>query len=464
MPGIRGRLLTPVIGSGYCVVTGVNRATPAVIRVLSISACGIANDNHNCGSTESGTPAALRFDPPLNLHLANPSDTNGKCRVVKDVSGNTFTLRACDGTTNLANNGVYSFGGQIAKGQFRTLSSLPSVYFDPALVACLTSTSAGGCAESSRAEYIALQSSIAKCPDLSVVQQDFHGSCTLAYALGWWAEGKPESSINRTRMIAGIMNNLPNPVAASDGSRDHKSGNIIASSYGDYTYEVYAPSFIKSLALAWSALTSKDRQTIEHYYMDDFDYTKGGHDYDGSKKGYGSYRTIPAGSTISYSGPGATTITGTRTDFASSDVGKLILLGFNTGGYARYFSISSVNAGAQTLTIGREIDSDLSGFSGSYAIADPWPDDGTNAGHFGRAMLNNYGMLCGSYPSAIACPDYGSGAGGTNLDQGNNHQVGRVSYHMLTALVLAATDLSSRQNGWLLTPCSSGITSCGPGR
>lgn len=450
-PGLAVDILTPVIGSGFCLVQSISAANPAVITVVDIARCGIANDDpvwvhgiRNTGSTNRSS---------INLHFVNSSDNLGGCRIVKSVgtggNPNSFTLRACDGTTNLANNGTYSAYGQIAKGQFRTIAAYPG-YYDATTLACLSDTSSTGCAYAARAEYTVMLAGKASCTDLSIEHEDDTSGCTLFYALGWVAEGKPSSSTNKTRLINGMTKGFWRPTAACDGSLDCLAGNITASSYGDYVYEVYAPSIEKILLLGWEALNSTQKASLERYFMDDFDYTKGGHDYDGSTKGYDVYRTLPGGSKVTYTTSSAS-ITGTGTDWTSGDIGKLLILG--GVGWGDQFGIAyKICAVASTTSMTLcKIPSNLfaGGTSVDYRMATLWPDDGTKLGYFGLAMLNNYGMMCGSYPAGPGCGDYGSGAGGTKLEPGNNHQVGRSVHHTLIALILATN--GSKRAAWLAT-------------
>ena len=449
--GAAVQLWTPVIGTGYCAVTGVSSANPAVVTVADIAHCGIANDDPVWVGEVNNTGGANYS--ALNIHMDGPTDFDGLCRVVKDVgiggNRNAFTLRKCDGTTNISNNGRYQFGGKIAKAQQRTMNDGPVAYFDGAagyVAKCLLDTSATGCANSARGEFAALQTRLTTYPDLSVTHTDVDLYRTLDYALAWWAEGKPESSENRTRMINGITRSLPIPTTACNGTVDCGYSN---SGYGDHPFEVIIPNFIMSFNLAWDALSPEQRQTLDNYLWNDFDFRKGGHDFTGSAKAFPAFKnTNPSGS-VSYAARSAE-VTGTNTAFTTQAVaGDLILLNYNDS-YARWFEIASI-ADDRHLTLTREVDANYGNGNGTgYRLATKWVDDGKQIGWLARGHANNYAVLCGgSLPDAPDCGDYGANAGGTGFDPLHNHQLGKSVYIMLMGLSSAAT--GSPRGQWVAT-------------
>jgi hypothetical protein len=440
-------LWTPVIGSGYCSVVAATNATPVRITVASISRCSVVENAtiwvqgvNNNGSSATRSSA--------NIHMEDASDSAGLCRVAKNVTGNRFDLYKCDGTTPVASNGIYAYGGQIALAQLRTLKDLPITWFDGAggyLANCLVNTGAGGCAQTGRPEYTKLLTTLAGLPSLAVPHHDYGGGAQLAAALGWWSENKPESSSNRTKLVNGLMNSLPVPTTACDGSTDC---SYSPSGYSDYAYEVYPPGFIPALNLGMAALSPGQKATLERYYLGDYPWTKGGHNYTGTTLAFPSFK--PATGTISFAA-GSTAISGAGTVFLTEVApGDYILLRYNES-YARWYSVASIESDT-ALTLARAVDSDLATGTGfGFRLAAPWADNGSDIGYLGWSHMNYYTMLCGAgLPDVTHCLDYSPGSGGNGLDAMHNHQLGRLSYLLTMALTWAATGISPRAE-WLAT-------------
>lgn len=125
-------------GTGYCRVTGVSTANPAIVTVSDMTRCGLANGDKVIIADVAGATG-------INIHLEDASDTNGICRTVASLSGNTFAVKACDGTTNVSGavhascsggqathqgNCAYIAGGRVGKATLQTLTDHPRIWLD----------------------------------------------------------------------------------------------------------------------------------------------------------------------------------------------------------------------------------------------------------------------------------------------------------------------------------------------
>lgn len=440
-------LWTPVIGTGYCTVSSATSATPIRITVANINRCNVTENStiwvqgiNNTGGTATRSAA--------NIHMEDATDRDGLCRVARNVSGNRFDLYKCDGVTAVVPNGTYAYGGQIALAQKRTLKNLPIAYFDGEggyVANCLMDTSPSGCANPSRGEWTRLQNTLSNLPDLTIPHLDFHGGFSASAAYGWWAQGKPSSSTYKTAMINSFMNSLPIPTPACDGTINC---GYSLSGYSDYVYEVYAPSMINALNLGWSALDESQKAMLERYYLGDFPWQKGGHNFTGTSMNFTSFK--PATGTITFAA-GSAAITGDGTSFLTQiNPNDYILIRYNES-YARWYPVGTI-ASDTSLTLRRPIDLDFGNGTGfTFRLAEGWRDNGSDIGYLGWSHMNSYTLLCGAgLPNTTSCADYSPGSGGVGLDNMHNHQMGRTSYMLLMALTWAGTGISPRGE-WLAT-------------
>lgn len=423
-------VFTVTIGLGDCEITDISGATPAVVTVSSISACNITANGQEIAILGAWNTGTLYSN--LNLHRANSSDTNGRCRVVAGLSGNTFQVKACDGTTNITNNGTYLNGGRVARGQFRTLNAN---LIRSAAIACLQDTSSTGCMHLSRLGKQALD--LITIPSLSAKHADNKGVWTMNAILRWYAAGKPSSGAERDLVREGLLNSLGYlfPVSACDGNNDCGQP---ASSYVDFAVEVYGSTPI-IIALGFEALSGAEQQQVADLILGDLPWTSGGFNYTGTTLSFPAFKSVP-GVTLSWNSTTTVTVTGGDPVAAGVVVGDWIDFS-PEGAFALWREVCAVNSSTITLCTAR------TGY-GSGSGTPKWAsarNPSTDVGWLGMVSASYYASLCGvPYPDGFPCPGYPPTSGSGGFEQFHNHNLGRINYPLNVFLALAPYDERAR--------------------
>ena len=433
-PAFSVDILTPVIGLPDCAITGISGATPAVVTVASTSACGIVNDallmirNARNGTGNSAVSA-------VNVHLENSADTNGFCRVAKSVTSTTFQVYACDGTTAVTNNGTWTHGGRVAKGQWRTLNARPRGAFTPTLEACLQSSSAGGCYEAGRTERVALDALLGTAPDLTKKHIDFDGTYGTHALLKWYADGKPGSGTYYDRVRNSLINSgrVYPTTACNTGVIDCGYGG---SGYADYATNLRTLTWQFLWQGGLDLLSAGERAALSDYIIADLDWTKGGENYTGTSLVFPPL--VTGTGTISWT-LGSAAVTGSGTSFTTeAPAGTWILLNSDQV-YPRWYQVSSVTDNTH-LTLHRVTSGDEATRSGAPFKLGADYVAGTHVGWVAIARIFYYDTTCApGYPTTTGCPDYGNyGSGG--FEPYHNHSIARLGGHLAMALAFAEED------------------------
>lgn len=440
-------ILIPIVESGLCTVTAVNGATPAQVTVVSTAQCGIVNGSllwingiNNTGSTATYSS--------LNIHTDTSTDYISLCRVAASVTGTTFTVKACDGSTNITNNGTYSQGGLVARGEWLNRKALPVGRFDGLggyLDLCVQSSASGGCYETGRVERTALVNVTISNTDLTIKHADQNAIDLANYTLRCAAAAYSAVNASCIQAKAGILNTYLIPSASCDLSST--GCNWGDSSYEDAAVELALDRYTTSLHQLFDRLlTTPEKDALVDYLLSDYPWTKGGHGYGASTAAFETFKT--ASGTVSFA-EGSTAITGSGTSFLSQvSVGDFIEVPFGAV-YTLMYPVAIVTDNTH-LTLGKAINIGMSTGSGAaYRIAKPWVTG--NMGYIGLSKTNGYTTLCGApLPVAPACVDYVVGSGGTfggqtRNDPWHNHEQGHLVPLFNLALALSHYNIKARR-------------------
>jgi hypothetical protein len=323
-------LRTP--GTNYCNVTGATNATPIVMTVDNASACGLSN-----GATIVVVDVAGNTSANIN------AQTNQLCREVSGVSGNTFNLLDCSGTS-VAGSGTYVAGsGRLGLATAYALKAPPIVWLDGAggtLTTAQSNTAANGRANTNNPAYNALVTA----------SNNFTG----AYGSNWGADAPGANQVplsggenaglywlatGNTTALAAAVWDIANvdQFAIPMCDTSHRQCNQADGNYRwDYA-SMQGPQVAQLYSLVSSQLTTAQKQFFLAWALNDQSYTAGGFDVPNSHSamtftnGTGQVSTLTNGSTA---------VVGTGTSFTSYSAGDYII--FPTGGYPKYAKIASI--------------------------------------------------------------------------------------------------------------------------
>jgi hypothetical protein len=268
---------------GFCNITGVSTASPAVITYNGN--CAIVNDDIILIDGVIGATA-------INIRLDTPTDLNNLYRVVKNRTSTTFTVTdgggtaingtvhgSCAGAASThAGNCAYVEGGYFAKASSYTLRDHPRGLFDgpggTETVRLLT----GGAGADVTANFTRAQMR-AHCTARKALANQFargmgtYGtSGALACAMVWKLDGDTAA-----RDVA--LYDLRNPEQLNYGSGSCDStlawcgGSV--SSVGDYPMH-YGRTFDYAYTLMQDLLTTPEKQRIIDVFYSDYAWPKGG--------------------------------------------------------------------------------------------------------------------------------------------------------------------------------------------
>lgn len=435
----------PVIGDGNnvpCHVTAATNATPIHITVGS-NTCGLANNATiwvygviNTGSTSNRSSA--------NIHAANSSDSNGLARMVKNLSGTSFDLYDAIGTTAVAGNGTWSHGGLIARVVSQTTKGHPTIYFDGpggTVTTMLSSSSAGGYCDTSRAYMSSLNTKVAAQSNFTLGGYGFGGGVAFMQALKYWCN-KGANTANRDNGIDSLMNSLPLLTPACTTSLI--DCGYAATSQMDYNHEISPQNYMASYSLLRADLSSGQRATFVANVIDDKDWTTGGYGYTGQTRTIPSFKTH-SGCSISYS-PASADVTGSGCRFTTETVnGDLLFTTNNINANGNWIPIAS-RTNDNLLTLAYNPGYTVAGAS-TFLVGVAWTE-GTHIGWIPWGYNTYYNPLCGQdlVNGPLTCPDHIS-LGGSALDI-NNHTRGRLVRAMQAGLAIAEDDIRGQ---WLFT-------------
>lgn len=411
-------LWRPVKNTGQCEASAAtNPSAPTPIRITFIA--------NLCGLTDGGTYLINRMwntggvASAATSHAENSTDTNNRVRVLKAVGGQPlqWDVYAADGTTAIAGNGVWSYGGFARLAELKTLVTGPKLYIDGDsgdIGTGLSGTGATGWANATRPEYVAVKA-LADAWIASASYQIKHADFRLQHAMEcadvWYALGKPDPSVYLTCAKWSLLNDGLYPVFPCPNN--DQTCKVSESEYMDYHNEIYADRWPALYTMMRSQLSAGERTTISNKLVADVPWSVGGVGYTATALNKRAWTATPATGTITCT-VGLTRCTGASTLFTTeSPAGAWLFIPTYANAFARFFQVASVTNNT-TLDL-TETYSNAAGASFPTQFQTV-PDYDT--GDYGWQFIRTHryqSMICGLYPYSYGdgkdvCPGHAAGS------------------------------------------------------
>ncbi len=341
---------------------------------------------------------------------------NQQCRMVSNLSGNTFNLLDCAGN-NVAGNGAFSSGSgskpRLGLATAYSLKSHPVVWLDGAggtLTAAQSNTGSNGRANAANPPFVSLGNVVG-------AYESAYGSnwgADVSRGSGWNMTGTQDSAIHwlatgnsgdLTAARWGIDNISQWGGSLACDEKQNQCGN--GTNGLNYT-GLNGPALMAAYSIIRPQLTAAEVANFDDYILNDKPYTQGGIDTT-------THSATPfsngAGTVTSN---GTTTLTGSGTSFTSAvkatgctdaSPGNVIVLPSSQGGYPVYGMVASVQSDTQLTTC-----YPVGSYSNQpYWIASGW-NNTSHSSYYGMVWYEkhlNASMLCGGSQCAANYPTEG---------------------------------------------------------
>lgn len=345
---------------GACRITAATTANPSVVTIANWADCG------NPGNGDIVGVYGVIGATGLNVRVNDASDFDNLARVLRNKSGNTFTLEdlagnpisgavdgSCAGAASThAGNCAYIAGGRLGKVIARTLKAGPKMNLDGTGGARTTARASAPYADSANPDYDVFRTDAAsyRTNNASLLWGWTHlraggtggavnavgGIDCLHNALDWFATGSAPALAyakwcvdNPDQYMGGLACNQASP---------HCDATI--SGQGDYGKQFMRELF-QAYTIIKGELTGGQIARFEEYFLNDKPWFKHGIDYTAANhtiQPYTKLRTDTTHGTISGSALG-TTITGSGTTFTTQ-----CAVGGNITPYTQYGLPSRITA------------------------------------------------------------------------------------------------------------------------